>query len=65
MNLAKRLRIPKDKRSFVFCFTDNSDLTPLEGGRGEYIRYSPIDYSVEESRQLFHGTREEAMEQLS
>jgi hypothetical protein len=64
INLTKRLRISKDKLSFVFCFTDNSDLTPIDGGRGEYIRYSRTDYSVEEGRQRFHGTREQAMEQL-
>jgi hypothetical protein len=62
--LATRLRIPNDKLLFVFCFADNSDLTRLAGGRGEYISFSPTDYYVEELRQLFQGTRQEAMEQL-
>jgi hypothetical protein len=64
IKLAKRLRISKSKLSFVFCFSDGADLVPLKGDRGEFIQYSPVDYSVEKSRQLFHGTREEAMEQL-
>lgn len=64
INLAKRLRIPKDKLSFVFLFSDDLDLEPLAGGRGEYILYSPMDYAVEASRQLFHGNREDTVERL-
>ncbi len=59
-NLATRLRIPKYKIEYVFAFADNFDLKPLPGGRGDYIFYSPIDYVVVESRQQFHGRREEA-----
>jgi hypothetical protein len=36
IKLAKRLRIPKSKLSFVFCFSDAEDLIPLEGDRGEF-----------------------------
>jgi hypothetical protein len=59
-NLAKRLRIPKDKLEYVFIFTDVGDLTPLPGGRGQYIFYSPVDYGVEKDRQVFHGKSEDA-----
>jgi hypothetical protein len=46
-NLAKRLRVPKAKIAFVFCFVDGSDLIPLPGGRGAFIFYSRDDYEVE------------------
>jgi hypothetical protein len=62
INLAKRLRIPREKLEYVFCFTDNSDMKRLEGGRGEFILYSPSDYTVEEARQRYWGLREEAEE---
>lgn len=64
-NLSKRLRIPKAKITFVFYFSDGSDLKPLQGGRGAFIFYSPDDYSVEKSRQLDHGTSQEVLERLS
>lgn len=61
-NLAKRLRIPRSKTEFVFCFADRGDLWPLEGGRGQFIWYSPCDYEVEPARQGFSGPRGEAKE---
>ncbi len=64
-NLAKRLRIPREKTGFAFCFTDVGDLLPLPGGRGEFIFYSEDDYVVDESRQVIHGPRETVAEQLA
>lgn len=58
-NLAKRLGIPKSKLEYVFAFTDAGDLTPLPGGRGEFIFYYPEDYPVEEARQIYHGKSED------
>lgn len=54
-NLANKLRIPKAKVAFFFAFADIGDLTPLPGNRGEYIFYSPDDYSVGRDRQEDHG----------
>src|SRR5262245_64916979 len=54
-NLAQRLRIPRSKVQFVFEFTDVGDLTPLPGGRGQYVFYSPADYEVDPPRQLYAG----------
>lgn len=54
-NLAQRLRIPKSKIAYFFQFTDLGDLTPLPGGRGQFIFYSPTDYDVDEARQSDHG----------
>src|SRR4051812_14618382 len=54
-NLAKRLRIPNGKVQYVFEFQDTGDLTPLSGGRGQYIYYSPTDYDVDKPRQQYHG----------
>src|SRR4051794_33864064 len=54
-NLAKRLRIPRTKLAFFFEFTDAGDLTPLPGGRGQFIFYSPTDYDVDQPRQIGHG----------
>src|SRR5207253_4812627 len=64
VNLAKRLRIPKTKIAFVFCFRDAPDLKPLEGGRGAFIFYSPDDYTVQKDRQIDHGPSEEVRERL-
>jgi hypothetical protein len=55
-NLAQRLRVAKDKTEFVFSFTTRGDLIPLRGARGQYIFYSPTDYEVEDSRQLYAGS---------
>src|SRR6266849_6159819 len=46
-NLAQRLRIPKSKLKYIFVFSGDQGLTPLPGGRGEYIFYSGTDYPVE------------------
>lgn len=54
-NLAQRLRIPKNKIGHFFEFTDIGDLTPLPGGRGQFIFYSPTDYDVDPPRQVGHG----------
>jgi len=62
--LALRLRIPRAKLAFVFCFRDNEDLIPLRGGRGRFVFYSPTDYAVEEDRQIASGSREIVLEQL-
>jgi hypothetical protein len=53
--LATRLRLPKRKVEFVFCFTNVGDLVPIDGDRGEFIFYSPIDYRVDRSRQRASG----------
>ena len=53
--LAKRLRIPKGKVAFFFCFADVGDLRPLPGGRGAFIFYSAQDYRVVEERQVRSG----------
>ena len=49
--LARRLRIPKTKLEFVFVFVNDVGLRPLRGDRGEFIRYSPNNYSVVRNRQ--------------
>ena len=54
-NLALRLRIPKAKIGYFFKFSGAGDLSPLPGGRGRYILYSPQDYSVDPSRQIDEG----------
>lgn len=54
-NLAQKLRLPRSKVTYFFEFTDAGDLTPLAGGRGQYIFYSPADYEVDPSRQVDHG----------
>lgn len=56
--LANRLRIPKRKIAFVFCFTDAGDLIPIDGDRGQFVFYSPQDYPVEKDRQTAAGPRE-------
>lgn len=54
-NLAQKLRIPRSKLAFIFVFTGGEDLTPLDGGRGQYIFYSPDDYLVGKDRQTRCG----------
>lgn len=54
-NLAQRLRIPRSKVAYYFEFVDVGDLTPLPGGRGQYIFYSAADYDVDPPRQCGHG----------
>ena len=58
-NLCARLRIPKTKTEFAFSFAREDGLVPLDGGRGEYVFYSPIDYNVPDNQQLYHGPSEE------
>jgi hypothetical protein len=55
VNLAQRLRVPRTKIQYVFEFTDSGDLTPLPGGRGQYIFYAPADYDVVVARQQYQG----------
>lgn len=63
-NLGKRLFIRgcRDKVTYVFSFSGDEGLKPLAGGRGAFIFYSSDDYSVEESRQQFHGPTAELRE---
>ena len=58
-NLAKKLRIPRSKSEFVFCFRLSRELMQLEGGRGEYVWYSPNDYEVEKPFQNDSGRTSE------
>jgi len=53
--LAQKLRIPKQKIEYVFCFVDNMDLQPHRGGRGTFIFFHPDDYGVPPERQTRHG----------
>jgi hypothetical protein len=53
--LAKRLRIPRTKVTYVFIFVDIGDLTPLPGDRGHYIFFSPREYDVDQVRQQYRG----------
>jgi hypothetical protein len=50
-----RLRIPRTKITYYFEISDVGDLTPLAGGRGQFIFFSPADYPVVPNRQLGHG----------
>jgi len=54
-NFVRRVRLPKAKRQFRFSFKDVGDLVPLPGPGGKWVCYSPTDYLVSESRQLFCG----------
>ena len=54
-NLAKKLGISWEKTHYVFVFEDGGDLLRIRGGRGDYIFYSNIDYSVDGHRKLDHG----------
>ena len=51
--LARSLRLPRRKLAYVFAFSGADDLTPLPGGRGEFVSYFPGDYDVPKERQLF------------
>lgn len=59
INLAKKLRLPKRKLEFVFCFSGSTGLIQLAGGRGAFIWYSPINYVVSQLRQHAHGRSDE------
>lgn len=56
--LAQRLRIPRTKTEYVFEFEDVGDLEAIEGGRGAFIFFSRVDYSVDEPRQEYSGPRD-------
>ena len=58
-NLAARLRIPRIKCEFVFCFRRSDELLQLAGGRGDYVWYSPSDYEVEKKFQDGNGQTNE------
>jgi len=58
-NLLKKLRIPRSKSEFVFCFRHSIELIRLDGGRGEYVWYSPDDYEVEKLFQDGNGRTNE------
>lgn len=58
-NLATRLRIPKSKLEYVFNFSGQQGLQPLDGGRGDFIFWSRKDYNVIKSRQLYDGLKDE------
>jgi len=62
--LAKRLRIPKAKTEFVFCFAGQTGLKPLDGARGQYVFYSPHDYEVERAQQTDSGPTTEVQERM-
>lgn len=55
----KKLRIPRSKSEFVFCFRQSIELIRLDGGRGEYVWYSPNDYAVEKLFQDGNGRTNE------
>lgn len=65
-NLNKRLFVRgcKDKTEFVFGFTGGEDLPRLDGGRGDHVHYSVVDYPVIEVRQREHGETEKVAESL-
>ena len=63
--LAKRLRIPKAKTEYVFSFTGDTGLKPLDGARGQFVFYSSGDYAVDQSRQIDSGPTSEVWERLS
>jgi len=55
VDLCTMLMIPKRKTEFLFEFTGDEGLQPIDQGkgRGAYVLYSPIDYVVEKARQRF------------
>jgi hypothetical protein len=57
-NLCARLRIPRTKIEYVFCFTGTDGLRSLSGGRGEYVFWCPADYEVDRPRQMYNGLSE-------
>lgn len=56
-NLTRRLRIPRTKTEYEFCFHDADDMSPLRGGRGKFIVFAARDYVVTPDRQVYHGLR--------
>ena len=65
-NLAKRLFIrgAAEKIKYVFSFSGDENLKPIEGGRGAFIFYSEDDYPVDKDRQQLHGLTAEIQEKL-
>lgn len=55
--LYKRIRIPKAKQEYVFCFVGDDGLRQLFGGcgRDKRIYFSANDYEVTEDRQKYEG----------
>jgi hypothetical protein len=64
-NLSRRLGIPTEKLSHVFCFRDAGDLRPLRGKRGKFVVYSRTNYAVTKKRQVYYGDLEKARERFS
>lgn len=58
-NLAKKLRIPRRKIAYVFCFSRTEGLFQIDGGRGQFIWFSPNDYTVEQHQQNDQGKTDE------
>ena len=58
--LYKRIRVPKMKQEYVFCFVGRESLEQAFGGRGrdKRIFFSAVDYHVPESRQRYCGKAE-------
>jgi hypothetical protein len=59
--LCSKLLIPRVKVECVFEFTGGEALLPIEGGRGQHIVYSPVDYVVPRAsgRQSYAGRTSE------
>jgi hypothetical protein len=53
-----RTRIPKMKQRFVFVFRGEDGLAAKEGGRGAYMFWTPNEYVVVPSRQVYDGPTE-------
>jgi hypothetical protein len=62
--LAKKLFIPRRKCEFLFAFSGRQGLLPLEGDRGEFVFYSPVDYPVQKDRQRFEGAAADTPKEL-
>jgi hypothetical protein len=63
--LHKRLRIPKVKQEYVFCFHEVDGLIQHRDGRGrdQHIYYSPKDDDVVAERQVFAGPSASALKE--
>ena len=59
--LHKKIRVPKKKRAYVFCFNGTSGLGHLNEARGrdQYILYSQTEYTVENERKEQFGLTEQ------
>ena len=63
VDLAIKLRIPKSKIQYFFCFSgrervEENGLERIEGGRGDHVFFSRSDYEVPPERQIRRGSRE-------